>query len=227
MGSTEENPGAFVLQPPCVWAALVSEVMHRNNWNSPEKTCPASRAQLITIWSAFCSYLCDKTFYQTCNLQKTHKTQKIYHRTCAIGCLRLVFSYFDQILSSFLQVLRAWLKPLLTNVSEFVLWPFVRSQTGKEPNNLYSTDLITSVFQLILDSEHKTKIVREMGMWCVFHYLSAKKPNKGEIARHTVLGNIPSTLQCTWREEKCEWGLSLTVQTFHDWTMNPQCNLFL
>lgn len=52
---TEENPSAFVLQLLPVWAVLVNALIHGNNCNSPEKNCNASRAQLVTMLSAFCS----------------------------------------------------------------------------------------------------------------------------------------------------------------------------
>lgn len=70
--------------------------------------------------------------------QKTPKTPKINHRTSVIDCLRLVSSYWDPILSNFCQVLPDWQKPLLTNVSAFVLWPFVRSQSNREKNQTTS-----------------------------------------------------------------------------------------
>lgn len=51
----EENPRAFVLQLLPMRAVLVNAFIHGNNCNSPEKTCKALRAQLVTMLSAFCS----------------------------------------------------------------------------------------------------------------------------------------------------------------------------
>lgn len=78
------------------------------------------------------------------------------------------------------------------------------SQTGKEPNNLCSTDLIISVFQLILDSEHKTKTGREIDgkIVCFINYQQKKTPNGGGIARHTVLGSLYYNQPCSADERR-------------------------
>lgn len=111
-------------------------------------------------------------------------------------------------------------------------------QTGKEPNSLSSTDLIISVFQLILESEHKTKTVRENARWSVFPYLPANKktpkPNRGEIARYTVLGSLYFHQHCSADGEKkyVNGVFSLIVQIFlmtEQWILNAifSCNLLL
>lgn len=55
------------------------------------------------------------------------------------------------------------------------------SQTGKESNSLCSRDLIISVFQLILDLEHKTKTVRETedDVYFIIYQQKNPKPQTG------------------------------------------------
>lgn len=92
------------------------------------------------------------------------------------------------------------------------------SQTGKEPNNLCSTNLIISVFQLILDSEHKTKTGREIDgkIVCFINYQQKKTPNGGGIARHTVLGSLYYNQPCSADGEKkyVSGAFSLIIQIF-------------
>lgn len=184
---TEENPRAFVLQALPVWTALVNEVTHGNTRTLLRK--PLLLWGLSLLQGDLHSALnCVMRLFTRLEIHKKDpKTPKINHRTSVIDCLRLVSSYWDLILSNFFQVLSVWLKPLWLQSLHLYFGPLLQvCQTGKEPNSLCSTDLIISVFQLILDSLHKTKTVREMGRWL---FISKKFPKQG----------WDSQIHCMWQ----------------------------